>query len=445
MKFGLLDLIDTKGMPPEDVEKWEKIDGAFSKACESYLKDDIKIEELRKSIEDATKSVDDFKKECGESVVDKKTFEKTIEDIEDSLLKIKAATEKTGDGKISIKSIEQQIEGQMKDFLIKENGKKRLDVEAIKRAGGKEIDLILKADPMVTTTSGGGLVAGGITIDPNISVAPRRKSMLRELSNVAPISTPQVTYAELTNVTGDAGWVPEGGLKPAIKAELKNTTISVGKVAVTFKTTTEVMQDIPQLVSELQAEGLNKMDAKEEDGILNGDGQNGNIKGVASDFPAFSLTGISVEMPNMYDAIVAAYTQIVSTSNMVYTPNAVKLNPVDYANMQLTKNKNGDYIRPFKVGDELISGLRAVQDPNTPVGSLTMGDFRYLFIRDYVGLTVKFGWENDDFTHNRLTVIMEKRLLAYVKSQYKTAFLNDTFANIITAITPVKSEGGVAA
>ena len=64
-----------------------------------------------------------------------------------------------------------------------------------------------------------------------------------------------------------------------------------------------------------------------------------------------------------------------------------------------------------------------------------MGDFRYLFIRDYVGLTISFGWENDDFTHNRLTVVMEKRLLAYVKAQYKTAFVTDTYANVITAIT----------
>lgn len=445
MEFKLVELIDTKGMSPEDIEKWKKIDEAFSKACKSYLDDEIKIEDLKKSIGDAIKSIDDFKEECGKtSSVDKKTFDEKVEDIEQTLLKIKAATEKTSSGNIVVKSVEQQIEEQMKDFLINENGKKQLNVEAIKRAGGKKIDLILKADPVVTTTAGGGLVSGGITIDSSISVAPRRRSMLRELSNVTSISTPQVVYAELVNVTGDAGWVPEGGLKPAIGAELKNTTISAGKVAVTFKTTTEVMQDIPQLVNELQAEGLNKMDSKEEEGILNGDGQNGSIKGVASDFPAFALTGISVEMPNMYDALVAAYTQIVSTSNSVYSPNAVRINPVDYANMQLTKNKNGDYIRPFKVGDELISGLRAVQDPNVPVGSFTMGDFRFLFIRDYIGLSIAFGWENDDFTHNRVTVVMEKRLLAYIKSQYKTAFVSDTFANVITAITP-KAEGEIAA
>lgn len=434
MKLNLLDLIDTSGMVDEDKKKWEDVDQALGKACESYIKDEIKIEDLRESIKTAMQSVNEFKKQNA-AAVDKKTFEEKISDIEESILKMKAATEVSANGELRVKSVHEQLEMHLKNFLVQKDGTKKVDVEAIKKAGGLKVDLIVKADPQVTTTSGGGVVAGGITIDPNISVAPRRRSMLRELSNVASISTPQVIYAELKNVTGDAGWVPEGGLKPAIKAELDNKTITAGKVAVTFKITTEVMQDIPQLVAELQAEGLSKMDAKEEDGILNGDGQNGNIKGVAADFPAFALTGLEVESPNMYDAIVAAYTQIVSTSNMVYSPNAVRMNPVDYANMQLTKNKNGDYIRPFKVGDELISGLRAVQDPNVAIGSFTMGDFRYLFIRDYVGLTISFGWENDDFTHNRLTVVMEKRLLAYVKAQYKTAFVTDTYANVITAIT----------
>ena len=64
-----------------------------------------------------------------------------------------------------------------------------------------------------------------------------------------------------------------------------------------------------------------------------------------------------------------------------------------------------------------------------------MGDFRYLFIRDYVVLSMSIGWENDDFTKNLVTILGEKRMLAYIKSQYKTAFVSDTFQNVITAIT----------
>jgi hypothetical protein len=32
-------------------------------------------------------------------------------------------------------------------------------------------------------------------------------------------------------------------------------------------------------------------------------------------------------------------------------------------------------------------------------------------------------------------MIGEKRLMAYIKAQYKTAFVKDTIANVVTAIT----------
>ena len=296
------------------------------------------------------------------------------------------------------------------------------------------LDRKAATDPVMTT--GGAPVAGGITIDPNIAVAPRKRYVIRDLANVSSISTTSVTYAEMTNVEGDAGWVSEGNLKPSMSADLKTATVNVGKVALSAKITTEVMQDIPQLVQEIRSEIINKIDAAEENGILNGTGSDGQIKGVSGDFPAFTLDGIEVQAPNYYDALVAAYTQITSTSNMAYAPNGVRMNPVDYANMQLTKDVNGQYLRPFKVGDELVSGLRVIADPNQAVGTFIMGDWRYLNIRDYQALTISFGWENQDFTKNMVTMIGEKRLLAYIKSNYKTAFVSDSFADVITAITP---------
>lgn len=89
------------------------------------------------------------------------------------------------------------------------------------------------------------------------------------MANVASISTPSVVYAELKDVTGDAAWV-EGGLKPSMTASVETVTVSAGKVALTAKVTTEVLQDIPQLEREIEAEIINKIGLKEEDGIFNG-------------------------------------------------------------------------------------------------------------------------------------------------------------------------------
>ena len=151
--------------------------------------------------------------------------------------------------------------------------------------------------------------------------------------------------------------------------------------------------------------------------------------------PAFSLSTFYVERPNMFDALVAAYSQIVSTSEMAYRPNLVLMNPLDYAAMQLAKDANGQYLRPFRYGDELIQGLRVETTTAIEQGDFIMGDFSYLNIRDLWALSITMGWENDDFRKNIVTVIAENRLMCYIKSQYKTAFVKDTFATVIEGIT----------
>ena len=130
------------------------------------------------------------------------------------------------------------------------------------------------------------------------------------------------------------------------------------------------------------------------------------------------------------------YTQIVSMSNMAYRPNLVLMHPLDYAQMQLTKDVNGQYLRPFRIGDELIQGLRVETSTAIKQGDIWVGDFNYLNIRDVWVLTITLGWENDDFTKNMVTILGEKRLMAYIKKQYKTAFVKDKIATVIEAITP---------
>nr|DAM88014.1 MAG TPA: major capsid protein [Caudoviricetes sp.] len=438
-KVEFKDFLDTKGLSEDESKVFEVfskgLDGYMEALFDQFIKDEIDSKSMKESIENATKSIEDLKKEVN-GFADSESINERLKSFEETIVRIKAATEKTKGGDIRLKSLGEQIADACKGFVTEINGVKTIDVEALKKKGGVKFDVVVKAaaDPVMTT--GGSPVAGGITIDDQISVAPRKRASIRDVANVASISTPSVVYAELKDVTGDAAWVPEGGLKPSMTASVETVTVSAGKVALTAKVTTEVLQDIPQLEREIEAEIINKIGLKEEDGIFNGTGTGGQIKGVGDSIPAFSLTGIEVsKSPNMYDAIVAAYTQIVSVSNMAYSPNAIRMNPVDYANMQLTKNDNGDYIRPFKIGDELITGLRVIQDPNVTLGSFQMGDFRYLFIRDYVVLSMSIGWENDDFTKNLVTILGEKRMLAYIKSQYKTAFVADTFANVITAIT----------
>ena len=441
-KLGIMDLLDTKGLSDEDVKRFETLDAvlgeAFEKQVKSYLADEVKLDELKKTLEDACKGLKDMEEFKG-NALDKEEFDKHIKSINETLVRLKAATEVGKGGEVKVKSIEAQLEEQLKDYItVDKKGNKKLDLkEACKKSpGGKmDLDLVVATKDAALISSGTLAPHYGVGIDPVLSVDPRRETVIRKYANVANTGERSLIYAEYKSKDGDAGWVQEGALKPLLDATLEEHTISAGKVAVRAKFTEETLTDFPSFVAEVEAEMINKLGLKEENGILSGSGSKGEIKGVGTDMPAFSLDSFKIEKPNMFDALVAAYAQIVSTSEMSYRPNLVLMHPLDYAAMQLTKDVNGQYLRPFRSGDELVQGLSVETTTTVKQGDFIMGDFNYLNIRDVWGLSMRLGWENDDFSKNIVTVLAEKRLMAYIKAQYKTAFVKDTFATVIEGIT----------
>ena len=420
--------IDIEKTDEATVEMLKSMGKVVDEAMSEYVKGTIDSKKMEDAIAQAIKGIDQ-KEEL-------KSVKEQIAEVKECLVKMKGAFEVKND-KVEVKSLEQQIEDQLKGFITTDKkGSKTVDLkEACRQSAGYKKTLNLVFDTKATVTSAGVAPTIGSVVDTTLSVDPKAQTIIRKFANVASIGGRSLTYAEFAPGEGDAAWVPEGGMKPSMDATLTEKTITAGKVALTVKLTEETLTDLPQLVAEIRAEIINRIGLAEEEGILNGTGEGGQIKGVATDMPGFSLGTFKIEKANTYDVIVAAYTQVVSVSNMAYRPNAVLMNPIDYAQMQLTKDVNGQYLRPFQVGDELIPGLRVEASTAVKQGEFVLGDFNYLNIRDVWALSITFGWENDDFTKNLVTMIGEKRLMAYIKAQYKTAFVKDTIGNVITAIT----------
>lgn len=433
---GLLGFVDLEGMDEEQKKFVKGLDEKLEEINLKFLKDVLPKSEYVKEL---TSLADSFKKLSSSVIsdkIDKKDFDKFKDDVLSELVKLKGAMERTPEGGMKIKSLENQLSEQLKDFVVQDGKGYRVNIEAAAKAG-KSIELIINTkaagDPTVTLP---GSHSAGITFDSSISVPPQAETELRQFANVTTVSTPVVVYAQLKDSTGDAEWVPEGGLKPSMNASIEEKTVNAGKVALLAPITEETMMDMPQLVEEIRSEMIYKIGTAEEEGILNGTGTNGEIKGIYSDLPEYTLTGVKVDSPNRFDAIVAAYTQIVSVSKQNYSPNLVRVHPVDLANMKLTKDKNGQYLfPPFSLQDgTLISGVQI--RPSTTIAQETflLGDFRYLNIRDLMGLRIDFGYTNDNFSKNVITMRGEKRLLAYIKSNYLSAFVKGNYKTIMEAI-----------
>lgn len=442
--LGLLGFVDLESMD-EDQKKFIKgLDDKLEEINMKFLKDALPKSEYVKELTSLTEAMKDLNDNVLSDKIDKKDFDTFKENVLGELVKIKGAMEKTDEGKLKVKTLEDQIRDQLKAYISKDGrGREIVDLKsACKAMPGNKLNLSIipnvKANTPITSsvTTTGVPMSPGVVFDSSISTPPLAESEIRQFANVATINARTIIYTQLKDSQGDAEWVPEGGLKPSMTATIEEQNVTAGKVALTATLTEEVLTDLPQLVAEVRSEIIYKIGVAEEEGILFGSGSDGEIKGVFSDIPEYSLTSVKVASPNNFDAIVAAYTQIVSTSKRNYSPNLVRVNPVDLANLKLTKDSSGAYLfPPFTLQDgTLISGVQIKPSTTITEDEFYIGDFRYLNIRDYQPLSITFGWVNDDFQKNQVTMVGEKRLLAYIKSNYLTAFVKGKYSTIKESI-----------
>ena len=149
MKLGFLELMDTSGLSEENKKFFESLDEkmgeAFEKQVKGYLADEVKLEDLRKSIKDAADSINDIK-EKDFAGIDKKTFEEKVNELENAILRVKASTEVGKNGEVKIKSVYEQLHEQLKEYIAADKkGVMSLDLKSACQSapGNKTLQLLL--------------------------------------------------------------------------------------------------------------------------------------------------------------------------------------------------------------------------------------------------------------------------------------------------------------
>lgn len=151
MKLGFMELLDTSGLPEESKKFFEAMDEKMGTALEEqvkgFLMNEVKLDELRKSIKDAADSINEIK---GKEFpgIDKKTFDEKVNELENAILRVKAATEISGNGEIKVKSVYDQLYEQLKGYITTDKkGISTLDLkEACKAAPGNKLEVNLVLD-----------------------------------------------------------------------------------------------------------------------------------------------------------------------------------------------------------------------------------------------------------------------------------------------------------
>lgn len=406
-----------------DIENMDEVSVKTIEAIEKSLNEGL--EDMKKGFnhEESFTKVNEAIEELKSMNATKEMTER-IEAIEKKMIELNA--QKAGEKTMSKTA---KFEEAFKSHMTTDGkGYKYVDFKSALRGGQVKIELDKKD---ATTIMGNGATTR-VEVDKNIST-PIYQPWLFAVANVTRTTSPTIIYVDKSAPEGTPAFVAEGGTKPLISWEYEPKTVNVKKVAAVSKFTTEVATDIDGFVTELTRDLASQIRAKSENDILSGDGAGGGIVGVESNMPGYTLSTIKVANPNTFDAIVAAATQIKSSAMGAFTPTHAVLNPQDVANMKLAKNTNGDYVMPWEFEGNPLE-LKIVESANRPVGSLIVGDFQYLNIKEYVDMELIFGHENDDIRKNLMTVVAETRFAPYIKTAEKYAFVSDTIANITTAI-----------
>jgi len=254
--------------------------------------------------------------------------------------------------------------------------------------------------------------------------------VMRDLLDVVPLTgTNAVEYViENWNLAADYQ-VAEGDKKAQSAVAYTDATAVVRTIAHYVKISRQMLSDVPSVQQSIDRRLVYGVLLKEDKELLYGDGAAGHLKGIMTVATAYAPpTGLPTTGVTGMDMIAAAIAQVAAAG---YVPNAVVLNPTDWAAMQLAKTTLGTYILagpgygpPQSVAPQGIWGLQVVTSINMLQGSFLVGAFpgnAALFDRESAVVEISFENE-DDFIRNLATIRCEERVtlavyvpLAFVK------------------------------
>lgn len=219
-------------------------------------------------------------------------------------------------------------------------------------------------------------------------------------------------YMEETTFTNAAAETAEGAAKPEAALALTERTSPVRKIAVWIPVTDEQLEDVPGIQSYIESRLSFMVQQRLDRQILIGDGAAPNLRGIVN------VVGIQTQAKGVDatpDAIYKAMTKIRLTGagNGGATPSHVILNPNDWQEIRLLTTAVGGYMwgPPMDTAPERIWGLPVVLAEGLTEGTGLVGDFRnYSLLVEKKQMTIKVGYQNDDFIKNQRSIVAEIRV-----------------------------------
>jgi HK97 family phage major capsid protein len=260
--------------------------------------------------------------------------------------------------------------------------------------------------------SGGALVVPQYI--PGIVQLPNRPLVVADLFAPGTTTSNLISYMQETAFTNAANAVLEGAAKPESALTFVAVQDPVRKIAHWLPVTEEMLEDVPQISSYINARLVLGVQIEEDDELLNGTGVAPELLGITKR-AGLAADVVRVDPATNADAILAQIFAIYTSAFLM--PDGIVMNPTNWAKTALAKSSTGEYIGagPFDSGlqAQTLWGLPVAVTPNQLLGSGFVGAFKtaaQIFRKG--GIRVEASNSHVDFFIKNLVAIRAEERLA---------------------------------
>lgn len=266
---------------------------------------------------------------------------------------------------------------------------------------------------ITSSTTGTGGVGVGIqpTRVPGVVAEPERQFVIRDLIMPGRTSSNAIEFVQESGFQNMAAvQANEGAAKAQSDIAFALKTTNVVTIAHWFRASKQVLSDIPLLQSYINGRAIYGLKYKEEEQIIAGNGVGGNLLGLIPQATAFN-NALRKAGDTKIDTLRRAILQVRVAE---YRASAIALNPVDWADIELTKDANGSYIwvNVQEGGAQRLWKLPVVDSNAVPEGEFLVGAMNIaaqVFDREEAAVEVSTE-DGDNFRTNMVTIRAEERL-----------------------------------
>lgn len=414
-----------KKNPEEQSEIYNELNEINAKAYKELQEKVEKGEETKESLESALKELRDAQTEQMKSL---------NETLKAYGVQIKALSEKEKKEANNTGTLRSELEKHVENLKKMKNGGKSEAKEA-----SFEFTVKAPGTMAISTNVSGGNIPVEDRIE-GLNLVPSRPVRLLDVMAKRSTTSNVVSWVYQANKDGAAGQTAEAGAKNQIDFDLVVANETVKKTTAYIKVSTEMLDDIDYIESEIRGELMRELLKAVEAQAYSGDGTGNNHNGITTVASAFSVAGVpaAVTNANVVDVLSVAANQIKVAQEMGAMPNYIFMHPTDVMNLKLQKVSGTDkrYVERLidVAGNLTMDGIPIIETTLVTVGDYLIGDFNLATLVTRQGVRIDIGLDGNDFTNNIRTILAEWRGLTIVKNNDQSAFVYGTIATDIAAL-----------